>query len=551
MPRPIAPAPSLAERLQTTAGHPRTRAGTVAGLLAAFVVMGVVAARTHTPTVDEFVYLPAGLYHLRTFDLSYDPTNPPLLKMAMALPLLAMDVRVDLDPQWRRDFGGWGPWVFGDHFMDENHAHYQDAFFGARLVVLAIGVVGGLLLFARARALLTPAAALAALALYCTMPVVVAHASLATLDVGLTVLVFAAFCALDRFTRDGALWWAAAAGALVGLAFATKGTAAIFIPLVPVLAAVAWRRWDSDRVVLLVQGLLLSGFAAWWVLQAVYGFSGFPLPAPVLEGIRFQAAAGSGGEFPAFLDGEWSSKGWWYYNLVALLYKTPLPALLLMAIGGVTVARRVGRGPGDLWIVLPPLLLLYVLSFHYVKNYGVRYMLPALPFLVLLAGHGVDWLLRKGQAGAIAAALLLAWQVAGCVAATPHQLAWFNVLGGGPDRARRHLLDSNLDWGQDLGRLKGYMEERGLASICLGYFGHVDPRVYGIDFTLPPPTPTPGVCAISANFLAGYPYAITWAGPGVKGVRRNQWAWYDRLTPVARVGASIYVFDVSAADATP
>jgi hypothetical protein len=551
MPRPIAPAPSIAECLQATANHPRVRTATVAGLLAAFVLMGIVAARTHTPTVDEFVYLPAGLYHLRTFDLSFDPTNPPLLKMAMALPLLAMDVGVDLDPQWRRDFGGWGPWVFGDHFMDQNHAHYLDAYFAARLVVLAIGVVGGLLLFARARALLTPAGALAALALYCTMPVIVAHASLATLDVGLTVLVFGVFCALERFTRDGGLWWAAAAGALVGLAFATKGTAAIFIPLVPVLAAVGWRGWDRARVLLLVQGLLLSGFAAWWVLQAVYGFSGFPLPGPVVEGLRFQAAAGSGGEFPAFLDGEWSSRGWWYYNLVALLYKTPLPALLLMVLGGVVVARRLGRGAGDLWIVLPPLLLLYVLSFHYVKNYGVRYMLPALPFLVLLAGHGVDWLLQKGRAGAIVAAALLAWQVADGVLATPQQLAWFNVLGGGPERARRHLLDSNLDWGQDLGRLAAFTRERGLGSICLGYFGHVDPQVYGIDFTLPPLRPTPGLCAISANFLAGYPYAITWAGPGVHGVRRNQWAWYDRLTPVARVGASIYVFDVSAADARP
>jgi len=202
MSRPIAPAPSIADRVQATASHPRARAATVAALLTVFVVMGLVAARTHTPTVDEFVYLPAGLYHLRTFDLSFDPTNPPLLKMAMALPLLAMDVSVDRDPQWRREFGGWGPWVFGDHFMDQNHAHYLDAFFAARLVVLALGVAGGLLVFARARALLSPAGALAALALYCTMPVIVAHASLATLDVGLTVLLFAAFCALDRFARE-------------------------------------------------------------------------------------------------------------------------------------------------------------------------------------------------------------------------------------------------------------------------------------------------------------------------------------------------------------
>lgn len=517
-------------------------------LLAFFAIAGGVAARTHTPTVDEFVYLPAGLYHLRTGDLSYDSTNPPLVKMAMALPLLAMDIQTETDPHWRGDFGGWGPWVFGTHFMEQNRAHYLDAYFAARLVVLSIGLAGGVLLFARARSLLSPAGALAALALYCSTPAILAHASLATLDVGVTVLVFAAFCALDRFARTGALAWAAATGAFVALAFATKGVALIFIPLVPVLAAVGWRSWDRAAVIRLVQGLALSGVVAWVVLLAAYGFSGFPLPKPVLDGVRFQAAAGSGGEFPAFLNGAWSSTGWWYYNLAALLYKTPLASLILMVIGVVTLARRRFRGAGDAWIVLPPLLLLYVLSFHYMKNYGVRYMLPALPFLVLLAGHGVDTLLREGTWGAVYVGALLAWQLGGCAFATPHQLAWFNEIGGGPDRARHALLDSNLDWGQDLGRLKDFMDARGVHEICLGYFGHVDPHIYGIDFTLPPTTPTRGLCAVSANFLAGYPYAVTWAGSRITGVRRGQWSWYDRLQPVARVGQSIYVFDVSDAD---
>src|SRR5262245_13609907 len=174
VPPPEAP-PAVVPSLPTFADVPAVRRAVAAVLLAGFVAMGVVAARTHTPTVDEFVYLPAGLYHLRTGDLSYDPTNPPLVKMAMAVPLLAMDVQVDLDPRWRGGFGGWGPWVFGTHFMEQNRAHYLDTFFAARLVVLAIGVVGGLLVYARGRAWLSPAGALAALALYCTMPAIVAH----------------------------------------------------------------------------------------------------------------------------------------------------------------------------------------------------------------------------------------------------------------------------------------------------------------------------------------------------------------------------------------
>ena len=53
---------------------------------------------------------------------------------------------------------------------------------------------------------------------------------------------------------------------------------------------------------------------------------------------------------------------------------------------------------------------------------------------------------------------------------------------------------------------------------------------------------------MSANFLAGYPYAITYTAGRMTGVRRGAWSWFDRLEPVARVGRSIYVFDVTAAD---
>jgi hypothetical protein len=290
------------------------------------------------------------------------------------------------------------------------------------------------------------------------------------------------------------------------------------------------------------------GLGAWITVLAAYGFSGFPLPAPLLEGVRFQIAASSAGEFPAFLNGRWSQTGWWYYYLVALVLKTPIPTLVLLLVGLFVIARQRLRGAGDLWMLLPPLFLLYLLSFHYGKNYGVRYLLPAFPFFLLIAGRGVDFLVRAGRYGPALVGVLLAWQLAACTLVAPHHLAYFNEFAGGPDAARRHLLDSNLDWGQDLGALKTYLDKRGTKQICLGYFGHVDPHLYGIDYTFPPTQPTPGRCAISANFLAGYPYGITYAGERVLGVRKGMWSWYDRLRPTARVGRSIYVFDVTADD---
>ena len=519
----------------------------VAVMLGFFAVNGLVVARTDTPTVDEFVYVPAGYYHLRTGDLTFDSTNPPLLKMVTALPLLAMDLTLDRDPRWRDDRTGWGPWTFGTRFMEVNRDRYLDAFFAARMVVLAIGVALGVLLWWWARLLLTPLAALAVLLLYCTSPTVIAHSALATLDVGVTALVFGAFFVLARFAATQRRPYAVTAGVLLGLGVAAKGVTLIFLPLAPLLAAVAWTSWDREGWLRFVDGTVVLGVAAWIALLAVYRFSGFPLPAPVLEGIRFQSHASSAGEFPAFLHGAWSQTGWWYYFAVAFVLKTPLPTIVLIAVGLWMVARRRFRGGGDLWIVGPPLLLLYVLSFHFGKNYGVRYLLPAMPFLLLLAGIGVDALWSRRH-GPYVVGGLLGWQVLACVLAAPHHLAYFNELIGSPDHGRRWLLDSNVDWGQDLGRLESYLHTHGIDRICLGYFGHVDPALYGIEYTLPPSTPTPGRCAVSANFLAGYPYAITYGGGPMRGVRRGVWSWFDRLTPSARIGRSIYVYDVSDED---
>jgi hypothetical protein len=565
--RPTSPSPSESSRaaaslsladfdsdsgdsLQAAAGRPMVRLVAAIVLLAVFALGAVIPARTNTPTPDEFVYVPAGLYQLRTGDLSFDPTNPPLLKMLMALPLAAMDARIDADPRLRDNRTGWGPWIFGTSFMQLNRDRYLDLFFAARLVIVALGVGLGVLLFARARELVSPAAAIVALFLFATMPPLVAHSAVATLDLGVSVLLVAALVATDRFASTREWGWAALTGALFGFAFVVKGTAVLFAPLVPLLVALRWQRWDGPSLRWFVVGGAIMAASAWVAILASYGFSGFPLPAPLLEGLRFQLAASSAGEYPAFLDGRWSQTGWWYYYLVALALKTPIPTIALLALGLFSTAvllRSTEKRASALWLLLPPLLLVYFLSFHYAKDYGVRYLLPAFPFLILIAAQGADVLLGRA-AGRWILAGLLAWQAVNFVVAEPDPLSWFNEFAGGPEHSRKLLLDSNLDWGQDLGRLAAWLKGRGSTSACIGYFGHVDPKVYGIDFTLPSPAPAPGLCAISANFLGGYPYAITYAGNGIRGVRAGAWSWYDRLEPVARIGRSIYVFDVTAED---
>ena len=137
---------------------------------------------------------------------------------------------------------------------------------------------------------------------------------------------------------------------------------------------------------------------------------------------------------------------------------------------------------------------------------GVRYLLPAYPFLFLVGGCALAPGVAARVARAATALVFLHMLVA--LAATPHHLAYMNALGGPADARWRWLVDSNLDWGQELRRLRAYLEQRGISSVRLVYFGRVAPEVYGIDYSVPNGPLGHGTFAVSASLLAGRPYFI-------------------------------------------
>ena len=63
----------------------------------------------------------------------------------------------------------------------------------------------------------------------------------------------------------------------------------------------------------------------------------------------------------------------------------------------------------------------------------------------------------------------------------PHSLSYFNLLSGGPTRGYRHLVDSNIDWGQDLPALAAWQRAHpGAPPMRLHYFGSAAPAAYGV-----------------------------------------------------------------------
>ncbi len=204
-------------------------------LLAAFAALCAHGLAWDSPTVDEFAHLPAGLYTLETGDFALYPLNPPLVRLLSALPLLPLAPR--LDTRAPVVHSGWFPWQFGTAFMERNRAVYDRLFLFGRLPVVGLGVLLGLLVWRWARALYGAGGGLLALGFYAFHPAFVAHAHLATVDVGLTLFLLLALWAFQRFTQRPGPGTALLCGLALGLAQLAKHTAVLLYPVLLLLAA--------------------------------------------------------------------------------------------------------------------------------------------------------------------------------------------------------------------------------------------------------------------------------------------------------------------------
>jgi hypothetical protein len=489
---------------------------------------------------DEPAHLAAGMEWLSRGQYTYEPQHPPLARVAAALgPYLAGARTIG-----RPKMYGEGVALLGDG------AHYRRMLTLARLgmlpflwVMLAVCVAWGV------RTAGPSGGALAAL-FVATNPNLLAHAGIAGTDFAPAAFAAAALFAWMRWREKPTTARALAFGAVVGLAAAAKFSALVFLAPALVLGEVARRRVPRegptrDTFAIPWRQALAGCAAAALVLWAMYRFDvgpihpgGIPVPAPALfRGVRPFLQHAEGGH-PAFLLGRVSQRGWWYYYLVVLAVKTPLPLLTLAIVGAVESVRAART---ERWPALVPLagacaVLAVALVSH--VDLGVRIVLTIYPFLAVLAARGVvaAWK-RVGSASMLvmrrtAVVALLAATLVIPVQAWPDYLAYFNPVAGA--RPERVLVDSNIDWGQDLYRLADTVRARHIDSVRVHYFGSSSLEAVGLTNArrLDLDERTTGWVAASETFLAG-----VWSDTSLH--------WLTRRTPVARIGPSMRLYYIA------
>ncbi len=292
--------------------------------------------------------------------------------------------------------------------------------------------------------------------------------------------------------------------------------------------------------------------------------------------------------YPVYLDGELRQKSWWYYYYLTLVYKVPEGtwALILASFAALVFARnRPTRWVDELIVLAIPAVILLVMSEFTNINLGLRYVLPVFPYLYIAVGKLVPWCASlvdrsKRRAATIFLGGSLAATVAATLFITPHYLAYFNGVSGGPANGSAHLIDSNLDWGQDLVGLRRWLKQNAPnEKVGLAYFGQINPDIFGarvegaFDWFLPPPRPgtmlfedfpvqyvgryknlsfPPGLYAVSATLMRGIPWRVYNHEPN-RWAPRSAWvdafSYFAELEPIDRIGYSIFIYRVTSEQA--
>jgi 4-amino-4-deoxy-L-arabinose transferase-like glycosyltransferase len=492
-------------------------------------------------TSDEPAHIACGMQWLDQGIYNYEHQHPPLTRVMVAL----------------------GPYLAGARGNRQDDMTVEGATIlyggGHYDLRLALSRAGNLpffwlacwMVFLWARRILGPAGAALSVLTFSMTPSVLAHAGVSTTDMGLTACFAAAAYASLRLLEEPGLKSAGWLGVAMGLMVLSKFSALVFYPAAAIAVLAYWLYSTRPAVSEIARSVAvrlpwigLATLLTLLIIWAGYRFSfgktvwiPFRVPFPELySGVKQVMDHNTVGH-RAYLLGQVRMEGWWAYFPVLIAVKLPLGLLILAAVGlWRRPARQAGAWPFAFAVAIPASILAIAMSSRI--NIGIRHILPAFPFFAIIAAAGTLWLIQQGRRwnwALWAAAAAAGWMVISSLAVHPDYLAYFNALAG--DEPERIVVDSDLDWGQDIKRLGARLRELNAPSVTF--------------------TPTITVSLAALGFPPHQQNLPDAPAPGWNAVELTEWklnrmgllldepgegTWPDIVKPTERVGRSILLY---------
>ena len=537
---------SVSERILAFLERRSLAISVVLVLLASVRIMATYTVFNHT--CDEPIHIASGMEWLEKGVYRWEPQHPPLARVATALGPYLLGIR----SQGTVERNAFSKLYEGNAILYRDH-HYELTLALARLGILPFFWIACLVVYGWGKRYFGGAVGALGVFLFSFLPPVLAHAGLATTDMALTAFLGAAFlCGLvwvEQPTRAHAIWFGASSGLMV----LSKFSCLVFFPA-SVAAALAWylfserpkmawlARAARERLPSLGLAVAVACLAIWAGYLFSFGkveFANLRLPAPELyRGIQRVMEHNAGGH-PGYLLGQRSMTGWWYFFEVALAVKTPLAFLILLGFGVRLALRRRDRIE-RLWIPLMFVGGILLVGMFSRINIGLRHVLPVYIGCAVLAAVATLRLLeltRTVKWVRTALALLVVWLAGSSLWSHPDYLAYFNELGG--SEPEKILVDSDLDWSQDLKRLATRLHEVGAREVA---FQPVIVADLEHEHGFPPIRDKVDVLNPSPGWNAVQVTAWKESRLGLGDRYPQMTLWPDRTKPLERVGRSILLY---------
>lgn len=579
------------------------------GLTTAHVILLAISGALHSPTENEAQHLVAGLHHLHTKTFGLYRVNPPLIKTVAAIPVALTGYTSDWSGY--QDAGLRPEYDMGEDFIRKNGSASFQKITIARWVCIPFSVVGAWVCFLWARDLFGKYSGYMACCLWCFSPTVIGNASLITPDAHATALGLAACYTFWRWLKQPTWMQAIVTGGVLGLAELSKTTLVLFYPLWPVIWLIyrlpdrrmmTGQQWLREASMLMLRmgigiyilnlGYLFEGsFSKLGDFQFVSQmFNGndsgvgnrfrdswlgevpVPFPANYLSGIDVQQLDFENFSRPSYLQGKYQAKGWWYYYAYAIIVKSPAGTLGLVMLTLVMQLRpsMVRVQVRDTMVLLTPAVVIFVVvSMKWGFSHHSRYVLPCVPFAFIWIGQlapsirrafeilRTNFQLTSSRTGSVLlgvlTVILFSWSIVSSVINFPHSLSYFNELSGGSANGPKHLIASNIDWGQDLLFLDDWIKDCAHQTpVYLAFYNSHNPFDLGIQGATPWPFEAEekaatlhvpeGYYAISVNLLYEYPWHVRDTGTRRYRIDNRPLAYLRSSEPIGWAGYSIRIF---------